>query len=304
LEPLKSPEADESKKKKAPSLRSTLFRECEAMTRYAMGGGLKVPPPIVAALERVGTLTEPRVETEDLMRAHSTLSELIAPATPRSVMLMVEDKVRHPYLSTFGPVPLVRMFMYIEVAAVLSMLLISLFEDVNTANMQLGLFKSSGWTLLKCEGFLICVSLVGSAFSVLFKLQRFISEGTFDPKYSSVYWLQLVLGMISGVVLSQVIYGSHAGSDGKPSLLLQQPVLALAGGFSAPLVHRILNRLIVAAESMFGGNGDDFSPARVRKAAPRHAGPVEQEATAEAAESVRAMAAVVGGGPEPVRKQG
>ena len=70
----------------------------------------------------------------------------------------------------------------------------------------MGLFKNSGWALLKCEIFLISVSLVGSAFGALFKMYHFIAKDTYDPKHSSVYWIQLVLGVISGVVLSQVLY--------------------------------------------------------------------------------------------------
>jgi hypothetical protein len=34
-------------------------------------------------------------------------------------------------------------------------------------------------------------------------------------------------------------------------------VLALAGGFSASLVHRILNRVIRAIESLFGADDND-----------------------------------------------
>lgn len=252
----------------APTLRVVLLRQCDAMTRYALAGGLKVQPELVACLERASAEAagERGVDIDELMKIHARLADLIAPATPRSVTLMIEDRALHPLLSYFGPLPFVRAFMYVEIGSLILMLATCLFDDVNTQNMQLGLFKSSGWALMKCEAFLLFVSLVGSAFAALFKLQRYISNGTFDPKDSSRYWIQLVLGVISGVVLSQVLYSNQA-VGAAPSLLLQQPVLALVGGFSASLVYRILNRLITAVESLFGSDDSDQSPVKGRSAA-------------------------------------
>lgn len=236
-------------------LRATLFRESHAMLSYALGAGLKVHPFVVEALDGTG----PR-KTEEILTAHSSLADLIAPATPRSVMLMHEDRLRHPLLSSFGSVPLVRMFLGIAVASMLLMLLTSLSPQVSRDNMGKTLLDNSGWSLAVCEAFLIFASLVGSAFAALFKLHRYISAGTYDERFASTYWIQLILGVIAGVVLSQVLYSVFPNSvpgakpaGNYPPTFLQQPVLALIGGFSASLVHRILDRLVLAVESVFGG---------------------------------------------------
>jgi hypothetical protein len=122
-------------------LRAMLLRECDGMTRYAIDGGLKPQPSLVALLDQANATTGgSAVATEELVQAHSTLCDLISPAKPCSVIPIVEDEAQHPVLSLFGPGPLVRAFLYIEIVSMLLMLLISLSADVNTKNMELGLF--------------------------------------------------------------------------------------------------------------------------------------------------------------------
>jgi hypothetical protein len=60
------------------------------------------------------------------------------------------------------------------------------------------------------------------------------------------------MGLISGVILSQVVFGSLIGSDSTAASNATggalegfgQPILAIIGGFSAELVHDILTHLI------------------------------------------------------------
>ena len=125
----------------SPSLRAVLLRECNGMTRYSLGRALRVPPSIVALLEQAETTQSSGIAIEELVSAHATLSTLISPAKPYSVVPAVEDLALHPRLSLLGPLPLVRAFLYIEVVALLAMLLSSLWRDVNR--------KTSKWVSLK-----------------------------------------------------------------------------------------------------------------------------------------------------------
>ncbi|HEX4366690.1 MAG TPA: hypothetical protein VH023_07665, partial [Rhodopila sp.] len=95
-------------------------------------------------------------------------------------------------------------------------------------------------------------SAVGATLANLKQLNRYISDCNYDPRYDSSYWSRLVMGMISGVILSQVVFGSVIGSDptavatagGSALAGFGQPILAILGGFSAELVHDVLSHLI------------------------------------------------------------
>jgi hypothetical protein len=139
--------------------------------------------------------------------------------------------------------------------AVLSLLLLlgtALSGDVNPENVSKGLLNLQGAQLIVVEIFLVASSAVGATLANLKRLNRYISDCTYDPRYDSSYWTRLVMGLISGVILSQVVFGSlvsgdsAAGSGTLSSALdgFGQPILAILGGFSADLVHDILTHLI------------------------------------------------------------
>ncbi|MGI4831047.1 MAG: hypothetical protein ACRYFU_23085 [Janthinobacterium lividum] len=190
---------------------------------------------------------------EELSQIHAVLSDLIAPATPRAIVLMHEEKARHPRLVAFGPVPIVRQLLLVASLSLVSMLLVALSPHINPDSMQHDLPEGEGVNLLVCEIFLVSASAVGSSFAALFKENRYITQGTYDPRYSSSYWTQLSFGIIAGVVLSKIIFHTMEGGSGSTAhRAFDQPILALMGGFSASLVYRIFNRILTAIKSLFG----------------------------------------------------
>jgi len=125
-------------------------------------------------------------------------------------------------------------------------------------------------------GFLLAAASVGASFYAVFRRTHFINEGTFDLKYSATYGSRYVLGLVAGILLSelfvvfidtstQVVVDQHisenAGLSEKGILnttrYLIKPILAIVGGFSANLVYRILNRIIEAIESLFKGSTEE-----------------------------------------------
>jgi hypothetical protein len=134
--------------------------------------------------------------------------------------------------------------------------------------MSKGLLNLSGFALLANEAFLIAAASVGAALANLKRLDRFVSVCTYDPRNDSSYWTRLVMGLISGTVLSQIIYGELTGhiggaTESEPNLLaaMGQPVLALLGGFSADLVHDLLTHFIGVISQAFG-RGNTSYPGR------------------------------------------
>lgn len=79
----------------------------------------------------------------------------------------------------------------------------------------------------------------------------------FRLKFTSSYWTRFVLGLIAGLVLSELV---PIGGEGWKELT--KPTLAILGGFSVDIVHKVLARivntveiLIMPSESRFKHNG-------------------------------------------------
>jgi hypothetical protein len=155
-------------------------------------------------------------------------------------------------LHAFGPVPQVRWMLAVAVLALLLLLGTALSGDVNPENVSKGLLNLRGTPLVEVEIFLVAASAVGATLANLKRLNRYISDCNYDPRYDSSYWTRLVMGLISGVILSQVVFGALVGGDtgaanspaGNALLGFGQPILAILGGFSADLVHDVLTHLI------------------------------------------------------------
>jgi hypothetical protein len=239
----------------------TLLREIEAMVLFALESGLDVPPEALARQQHAAPdAPPPDARTDPLVRLaalHQTLTQLIAPARGSTLVLLAEQRRCHSVLHAFGPVPQVRWMLASAVLALLLLLGTALSGDVNPENVSKGLLNLQGHRLIAVELFLVAASAVGATLANLKRLNRYISECNYDPRYDSSYWTRLVMGLISGVILSQVVFGALVGPDGAGAgadaanspvgnalLGFGQPILAILGGFSADLVHDVLTHLI------------------------------------------------------------
>jgi hypothetical protein len=99
---------------------------------------------------------------------------------------------------------------------------------------------------------------MGGCFHALFIAHTYIGRGTYDPRFESSYWMRIGLGIIAGLVLSQMIpigpeldSVSGEATQASAASVFSKPLLALLGGFSATLVYTILQRLVETVESLF-----------------------------------------------------
>jgi hypothetical protein len=270
-----------------------MTRECEAMMLHALSTGLVVPADVMQRLDQaVSAPDEPAaVAAPDrrddaspadavarnvsatgtsrfvsLAVAHAGLALAIAPATPEAVLLMADERERHPTWCEFGPLPLVRQMLGLAIFSLVILLGVSLSSETNTENMNKSLLELSGYPLFMIEAFLVSAASLGSCFANLQRINAVISDGTYDPRFQSTYWTRWVMGMISGIILSQIVYDFFLNSrDGTTAqaipAALGQPILALLGGYSVDFVHGILRRAINAVANFFGvsmdgGTGD------------------------------------------------
>lgn len=271
-------------------LRDHVFSECKAMAQYALASGLKVPPGLLAALdgllERESHRRAPPADgdgtdggtaagtpaarkpagdmdsgTRKLAAIHSRLVDLVAPATPRSLLLLANENARGGFWLFLGPVPLIRRLMLVAFFSLVALIAISLSSEVNGDTKNFSLLENDGLSLLLNQLFLLTAASLGATFANLFQANRFIKDNTFDPKFESSFWIRYVLGLMSGMILALLIpietmFASGEGGASGGALLqgLGKPSLAMLGGFSAAVVYRILNKVINAIDSLVRGD--------------------------------------------------
>ena len=238
-----------------------LMDECRALTKHALTSGMNVPATVLQTVadceanNRIETSPEElHAEVQRLANAHYILAQLVAPATPRAINLFAKQRLKYPKLCHFGPIPLVRWL--IATAILLLTILISLsateatnlFDDAGET-IDWSIFNSSGTELMLRLSFLLSAAGLGASFAALFRANKYIVAGNYDPKYSVSYWNRIVLGLIAGVILSELIPLATPALQGSA-----KPILALLGGFSAATLYRILNRLVLALESIVQGD--------------------------------------------------
>lgn len=279
------------------TFKENALRECEAMVEYAQSKGIPVPPQVLQQLTLLkmdrsqmrssrGTgdpmrdytsrsAEAPNVPSaseldESLAKVHAELSGQIQPATPSTVQLLKEEREKNGFWLFLGPVPLVRNMMAVTFFFLLLFLALFISPEVNSTTINQDILAFEGTKFLLNQLFIISIAALGASFYALFEAYRYISKGSYDPTYTSAYWIRFVLGIVSGVILAQFIGFGNASQDaasgGQLNEAFSGPLLAFLGGFSARVVHKILNRLVDSVESFVSGSAQDVLRAREQSA--------------------------------------
>ena len=149
--------------------------------------------------------------------------------------------------------------MLVAILSLISLIILSLSSYINNDNMVASMFDMEGARLLYVQAILLAAAAIGASFSALFKANSYVTAGCFDAKYESSYWVRFVVGLISGIILTQLIpinldavaetAGQSSGMGGSMSHAALKITMALVGGFSANLVYTILDRIVETAQS-------------------------------------------------------
>ena len=257
-----------------------MARECEAMAQHALSTGRTIPLEVVEWLDQalsgadsavsgstprqpsIGDL--PREEAivggtpaaeisplSSLSVAHDALAQIIAPATPGAVL--------HPLWYSLGPLPIGRLMLGLAILSLFMLLGIPLSEDVSPVNMSKTMLELAGYSLFMKEAYLFSAASLGSCFQNLQRINVVISNGSYDPKFQSTYWTRWAMGVISGIIIAQLIFVFLLQTPTTGTSLpatIGQPLLALLGGYSVDLVHGILSHTINTLGSFFRGSGE------------------------------------------------
>ena len=268
-----------------------LKNETKVMLNYAASSGLQMPagaPVVVAEMEQAllraceqyergnGNAAGERdasggngaIDTallEQLTQMHNKLVALIAPATPRGIMAIYPFKSdRNLLRRTFGNVNIAWKLMLAGVVFLLMFFFISLFEAVDGNPAHANPLTNCGFDLLLNEIFFLTAAGLGATFAALVQVNKYIRLGNFDQRYESSYWLQLMLGMIAGIVLAQLL-SSVIYDD-------QWLVSGLAAENCAGTIFESAEgRASSAAEDLRGGEQQVSPPAQGGPAGPYYA---------------------------------
>lgn len=251
-------------------VREQLVHECTAMARYALASGMPLPAALADTVERAASAPAGG-DVAPIARAHAQLSRLVAPATPRALLLMGDEHSAGRRFPMLGPVGLVRRMMVAAVISILVFIATSLttYVDHDTVSIH----NSSGVALLVVELFWLSAAAMGASFAMLMKVSGYVVKRSYDPKYESSYWIKFFLGVMAGFILVALVPIHDANGS---AIELARPTLAMLGGFSASAVYRILMRMVETVEGVFSPDRKDEIHQREQAAVAR-----AQEETAQ-----------------------
>ncbi len=193
--------------------------ECRAMVNHLHSRGLNISSDLVKELTTIeSNLIKMDKEEGDiaahtdlpelaarLTDVHNTLAELILPAKPSSILVMEEEMSKNSPFLFLGRVPMVRRMMFASLVSMITLMAIGLSDKIDTANMMGNIFTLSDSDLLFVFIFLLAAAGVGASFSALFRANKYIVAGTFDSKYETSYWIRFVVGLMSGIIITQLV---------------------------------------------------------------------------------------------------
>lgn len=225
----------------SPKIINELKKEIDGMLSYAIYNGISINTEVNSLIQN---------DTQgDLIQAYNLLIKNVAPAKPKSIDYIKKLYEEEEGKSVFYKLPLVRNLMLLTLLFLLFFVLTGMSHDVNNDSLDEGLMNNHGLSLLLNIGFLASVSGLGVLFFLLKKISSSISEGTLIPEETIIYISQIMLGIISGLILSEII--SFYSTNPKEIDLFSKSILALIGGFSSDSIFVILQGIIDKVKSIF-----------------------------------------------------
>lgn len=233
----------------ALQLRQQMQAETHAMLRHALANGLELPPGLLAAVSACES-----ADLEGLMplaALHAQLVRIVAPARPGTLRLLQSQVEQGRFAAVLGPLVNIRRLTVAATVFVLTFVLISLSPLIDGRALALNVYELSGLQQLAVTGFLLAAAGMGSAFQALFTALGYVSRATYDPVYDASYWIRISLGLVAGLMLAVLV---PVDNGSQPTAAFGRPILALLGGFSVQLVHRVLQRMVDTVQSLFDGD--------------------------------------------------
>jgi uncharacterized membrane protein YeaQ/YmgE (transglycosylase-associated protein family) len=223
------------------TLKEEMSREINQMLSFAVYNGTIINTDVISLIEGSNV--------DDLINAHNMLCKNIAPATPKSIEYTRKLRSRDAGKSLFSKLPIVRNLIILALIFLITFVLTGSSEGVNNKSLDLGVMDNSGLNLLLNLSYLASVSGLGVLFYLLKNVSSAVKNGTLVPEDTIYYISLIVLGVIAGLIMSEILnlYTKDADSIN----LFNKSVLALIGGFSSDAIFTILQSLIDRLKAIF-----------------------------------------------------
>jgi len=214
--------------------------EINAMLSFALNNGLTINNEINGLLEST--------KLDDLLNVHGILTKNVQPATPKSINylnIINKDGIQE---TSYNKIPLVRNLIILALFFLITFVVTALFPEVNNDSLDKGIMGNNGISLLLNLTFLCAISGLGVTFYLLKNVSNSIQKGTLVPEDAIYYTALIFLGIIAGIILSEIIslYTTNEGIN-----LFNKSILALVGGFSSDAIFSILQGLIAKIKQLF-----------------------------------------------------
>ena len=171
-----------------------LSNEINNMLSFASYNGIIINTEINALIQNSSV--------DDLINAHNLLSKNIAPATPKSIAYSKKLYVQDKNKSMLSKLPLVRNLILLAILFLLTFVLSVLSPLVNNDSLDKGILSNHGVSLLVNLAFLLSVSGLGVIFYLLKNVSASVKNGTLVPEDTIYYVALIILGLISGLIMS------------------------------------------------------------------------------------------------------
>ncbi len=218
-----------------------LSREVNNMLSYAVVNGIIINTEINSLIQNSSV--------DDLINAHNLLCKNVAPATPKSIQYTKKLYQDSKQKSLFNKLPLVRNLILLSLLFLATFVITGLSPEVNNSSLDKGIMNNNGLSLLLNLTFLSSVAGLGVLFYLLKDVSSSVKKGILVPEDSIYYIALIVLGVIAGLIMSEII--SLYTSDPQGINLFNKSILALIGGFSSDAIFSILQGVINKVKALF-----------------------------------------------------
>lgn len=244
--PLSETIAQENPIEKASGVSKEIITEISTeinnMISYAVHNGIIINTEICPLIQNN--------KVDDLINAHNILCKNIAPATPKSIVFFKKIYEDGKNKNLFSKIPLVRNLILLSILFLVIFIITGLSPSVNNKSLNEGVLNNNGISLLMNLFFLSSVSGLGVVFYLLKNVSTSIKKGTLVPEDSIYYIALIILGLISGLILSEVVSSYNFGESNGFNTF-NKSLLALVGGFSSDVIFYILQGIINKIKSLF-----------------------------------------------------
>ncbi|MCG8474195.1 MAG: hypothetical protein MI784_01745 [Cytophagales bacterium] len=231
--------------------------EIEVMIGHLTELGKEVPASVLFSVhEYTEAVQHTYKHKRMLFEAHNTLSLLVFPATPKSILFHCERVDMFGKSGTLrkilGKYPCLNSFILFGFVALTGLLVTAFSKEVNSDSLALSLLASKGSVMIRNFFFLASASAIGATFLVLSDIKAELDVKAYHPDQNPSHRFTIILGILGGVLLSELIPISgitqeiHVAEG-------QKLVLALLGGFSSKIVLRFIEKIRKTVEMMLQG---------------------------------------------------